>query len=211
MAEVQSVTTFVMTDCLPWPDDAAPADAMGLLDPVALFEAGQQRLCGIRKISALGTTIRGAVATAAGEEVAIELATGQRPAGTIAWVAGGEAGIRFARPIDMLALLNRKLVAQAAERRTMPRVELRCGVGLKWSGNLATATLRNISARGLQVEGDDLPPRDSFVSLFIDGLVVPAGEIVWRKGKLAGFELMDELSWSSIMPWIRDVGRKGAS
>jgi hypothetical protein len=148
---------------------------------------------------------------AAGEEVAIELATGQRPAGTIAWVAGGEAGIRFARPIDMLALLNRKLVAQAAERRTMPRVELRCGVGLKWSGNLATATLRNISARGLQVEGDDLPPRDSFVSLFIDGLVVPAGEIVWRKGKLAGIELMDELSWSSIMPWIRDVGRKGAS
>ena len=96
---------------------------------------------------------------APGEEVAVELATGQRPAGTIDWVAGGEAGIRFKQPIDMLALLNRKLVSQPGERRTMPRVELRCGVGIKWGINLAAATLRNISARGLQVEGDGLPPQ----------------------------------------------------
>ena len=143
-----------------------------------------------------------------GDEVAIELPTGQRPAGTVEWVADGEAGIRFRQPIDMLALLNRKLVSQPGERRTMPRVELRCRVGIKWSGCLAAATLRNISARGLQVEGDGLPPRDTFVALFIDGLVVPAGEVVWRKGELAGIELMEELSWSSIMPWIRETGRK---
>ena len=215
MADVQSVTIFVMTAGLPWSDDARAddargADALGALDPVALFEGARQCQCGIRKISALGTTIRGPVSKAAGDAVAIELATGQRPAGTIDWVAGGEAGIRFARPIDMMALLNRKLVAQATERRTMPRVELRCGVGIKWSGNLASAQLRNISAKGLQVEGEDLPPRDSFISLFIDGLVVPAGEVVWRKGNLAGIELMDELKWSSIMPWIREVGRRGA-
>jgi hypothetical protein len=211
MADAQSVTMFVMTQSLPWPDDTRAADVLGTLDPVALFEGAGPRQCGIRRISALGTTIRGPVSKAAGAAVAIELPTGQRPAGTIEWVAGGEAGIRFDRPIDMLALLNRKLVAQAAERRTMPRVELRCGVGVKWSGNLAAATLRNISARGMQVEGEDLPPRDSFVSLFIDGLVVPAGEVVWRKGTLAGLELMDELSWTSLMPWIREVGRRTAA
>jgi hypothetical protein len=210
MAEAFSVTTFVMSAQLPWPDDAPPADAFGMLDPVALYEAGQPRACAIRKISALGTTIRGAVITVPGDEVAVELATGQRPAGTLDWVAGGEAGIRFKQPIDMLALLTRKLVAQPGERRTMPRVELRCGVGVKWGSNLATASLRNISARGLQIEGEGLPPRDSFVSLFIDGLIVPAGEVVWRKGALAGIELMDELSWSSLMPWIREASRKGS-
>lgn len=210
MAEALSVTTFVMADQLPWPDDVSPADVLGSLDPVALFEGGQRRPCAIRKISALGTTIRGAVTQAPGAEVAIELATGQRPVGTIDWVAGGEAGIRFKQPIDMLALLTRKLVDQPGERRTMPRVELRCRVGIKWGGNLAVATLRNISARGLQVEGDGLPPRDTFVALFIDGLIVPAGEVVWSKGKLAGIELMHELSWSSIMPWIRETSRKAA-
>jgi hypothetical protein len=209
MALAQSVTTFVMAARLPWPDDAPPADACGALDPIALYEAGQPRACAIRKISALGATIRGAVTRQQGEAVAVELATGQRPAGTIDWVAGGEAGIRFHQPIDMMALLTRKLVAQPGERRTMPRVELSCRVGLKWGSNLATATLRNISARGMQVEGADLPGRDSFVSLFIDGLIVPAGEVVWRKGALAGIELMEELSWSSLMPWVRETGRRG--
>ena len=211
MAEALSVTTFVMAAQLPWPDDVSPADALGLLDPVTLYHDGQRRPCAVRKISALGATIRGAVSQAAGGEVAVELATGQRPAGTIDWIAGGEAGIRFRQPIDMLALLNRKLVDQPGERRTMPRVELRCRVGVKWGGNLAVATLRNISARGLQVEGEGLPSRDTFVSLFIDGLIVPAGEVVWRKDRLAGIELMEELSWSSIMPWIRETNRKAVS
>ncbi len=209
MAEALSVTTFVMSAQLPWPDDAPPADGLGALDPVALLAAGERRSCAIRRISALGTTVRGAMTQAPGDEVAVELATGQRPAGTIEWVAGGEAGIRFNQPIDILALLNRKLISQPGERRTMPRVELRCAVGIKWGASVAAATLRNISAKGLQIEGDGLPPKDTFVSLFIDGLVVPAGEVVWRKGDLAGIELMDELSWSSIMPWVREVGRKG--
>lgn len=210
MPEALSVTTYVMADQLPWPDDAPPADALGSLDPVALYEAGQQRPCTIRKISALGTTIRGAVTRLPGDEVAVELLTGQRPAGTIDWVAGGEAGIRFKQPIDMVALLNRKLLSQPGERRTMPRVELRCGVGLKWGANVAAVALRNISAHGLQVEGDDLPPRDTFLSIFIERLIMPAGEVVWSKGRLAGIELMQELNWSSIMPWIREMARKAA-
>jgi hypothetical protein len=208
MAEYMSVTTFVMTAQLPWPDETSPADALGLLDPVELHFAGQRRACAIRKISALGATVRGATANTPGESVAVELATGQRPAGTIEWVAGGEAGIRFKQPIDMLALLNRKLISQPGERRTMPRVELRCPVGVKWSGNIAAASLCNISAKGLQIEGEDLPPRDTFVTLFIDGLNVPAGEVVWSRGDRAGIELMEELSWSSLMPWVREVGRR---
>jgi hypothetical protein len=110
----------------------------------------------------------------------------------------------------MIALLNRKLISQPGERRKMPRVELNCAVGVQWSGNLAAANLRNISARGLQIEGDGLPPRDTFVTLFIEGLNVPAGEVVWHKGDRAGIELMEELSWSSLMPWVREVGRRAA-
>ena len=67
MAEAQSVTTFVMEAQLPWPDDAPAADALGSLDPVILYVAGQQCLCTIRKISTLGTTIRGVGTQAPGE------------------------------------------------------------------------------------------------------------------------------------------------
>ena len=39
---------------------------------------------------------------------------------------------------------------------------------------------------------------------------MPAGEIAWQRDKLAGIELLEELSWSSIMPWIREQVRTGA-
>jgi hypothetical protein len=75
---------------------------------------------------------------------------------------------------------------------------------------LSIATMRNISARGLQIEGAELPPKGTYVSVFVEGLNVPPGEIIWSKGDLAGIELFEELSWSSLMPWIRGLVRSGA-
>ena len=199
-----------MEERLPWPDDGPAADLDGPFEAGVIHDAGQRRECSIRKISALGATLRGEVTSAPGEEITVELATGQRQQGTIDWVRGGEAGIKFKQPVDVLALINRNLISQPAERRTMPRVELRCGLHVKWGANLSPAIMRNISARGLQIEGDALPPRGTFVCVFIDGLNVPSGEVVWRKGDLAGIELFEELSWSSIIPWIRELGRRAA-
>ena len=209
MTDASSVTIFVMEDRLPWPDDGPAAVLDGPFDIGVIHAAGQRRECSIRKISALGATLCGGVTGAAGDAIAVELATGHRPHGIIDWVDGGEAGIKFKQPVDMLALINRNLISQPAERRAMPRVELRCPIHVKWGANLSPAVTRNISARGLQVEGADLPPRGTFVGLFIDGLVVPSGEVIWSKGNLAGIELLEELSWTSIIPWIREIGRKG--
>ena len=208
MAEAPSVTTFVMEDRLPWPEQNIAAGLGGPFDRGLIYDDGQARQCSIRSISALGATLCGEVMNGPGEEVALELATGQRPAGTIEWARGGEAGIRFKQPIDMLALINRKLISQPSERRAMPRIELRCGLYVKWAASLEAATLRNISSLGLQLEGEALPPRGTFVGLFVEGLNVPSGEVVWRKDNLAGIELFEELSWTSIIPWIREVSRK---
>lgn len=210
MADAPSVTTFVMDDRLPWPEEGPVSELDGPYDAGVIHDAGFRWNCSIRRISKLGATLRGDVAIAPGEEVAIELATGQRSQGTVDWVSGGEAGVVFKQPLDMIALINRNLISQPTERRAMPRVELRCRIHLKWGVSLAPAMLRNISARGLQIEGDELPPRGTFVSVFVEGLNVPPGEVVWTKGNLSGIELLDDLSWSSIIPWIREAGRKTA-
>ena len=63
--------------------------------------------------------------------------------------------------------------------------------------------VRNISARGLQLEGDELPAIGTFVSVFVEGLNMPAGEVIWRHDSLAGIEVFEELSWTSIIPWVR--------
>ena len=200
MAQSLSLTSFVMEHRLPWAEgsSAAPAGA-GRFDRALVIDAGQRRACTIRSVSPLGATLTGEIATREGEELALEL------------VGGGEAGVRFKQPIDVLALINRTLISQPTERRSMPRVELRCAARVKWGGSVCEAVLRNISARGMQVEAGGLPPRGTYVSIQIDGLNVPSGEVMWRKDNVAGIQLIEELSWTSLMPWIRKVSSRGAA
>ena len=210
MTEAASVTTFVMGAQLPWPDDAPVLDEAGPFEAGVIHDGGARLDCSIRRISALGATLRGSLKQAPGTEIAVELATGHRHPATVEWAKNGETGIRFHLPVDVLALINRKLVSQTAERRAMPRVEIRCSAFVKKGEEFLPVMVRNISAGGLQVEGEALPPQGTFVSIFIDGIIVPPGEIAWRKDRLAGIELLEELSWSSIMPWIREIVRTEA-
>ena len=211
LAEASSVTTIVVGERLPWPDDASPDSAKGPFDAASIYHSGARRDCEIRKISSLGVTVGSDLAPALGDRVAVELATGQRAAGKIAWTNRGEIGVRFEDSIDVLALLNRKLVSQTPERRTMPRLEVRCLAHIKSGERFVPTMLRNISTRGLQLEGTELPAVGTYVSVFVDGLNMPPGEVVWRRDNLAGVELFEELSWTSLIPWVRSVIRKTAN
>jgi hypothetical protein len=207
--DVPSVTTLVVGDRLPWPDDSWAGQEAGPLDSSALYISGSRQACSIRKISALGVTVATDIAPALGERAAVELVTGQRAAGRIAWTERNQLGVRFDDSIDVIALLNRKLVSQTRERRTMPRIEVRAPAHVKCGGQFWLATLRNISARGLQIEGDDLPAVGAYVSALVEGLNIPPGEVMWKRGKLAGVEVMEELSWTSIIPWVRGLVKQG--
>jgi hypothetical protein len=210
LADALSVTTVVVGDRLPWPDDL-PSGDRGPFDAAAFYHCGTRVDCEIRKISALGATLGTDLAPALGESVSVELVTGQRAAGRIAWTGRSELGVRFDDCIDVIALLNRKLVSQTPERRTMPRIEVRCPAHVKCAQNLWPAMLRNISSRGLQLEGGELPAKGTFVSVFVEGLNMPSGEVVWRSGKLAGIEVLEEISWTSIIPWVRSIVKKSAN
>jgi hypothetical protein len=211
LADSPSVTTVVVGDLLPWPEDRSVAQARGPFDAAAIYQSGVRQDCVIRKISALGVTIGSDLVPALGERVAVEIATGQRPAGRIAWTGRNELGVRFDDCIDIIALLNRKLVSQTPERRTMPRLELRCLAHIKCGGSFWPAMLRNISTRGLQMEGDQLPVPGTYAAVVVDGLNIPAGEVVWKRENIAGVELFEELSWTSIIPWVRRLVRNAAS
>lgn len=172
MTEALSSTVFVIDGKLPWPGPAGSYEAGGSFDPALLYDGRRRCPCTVSRISALGVTVRGAGPASGGQEVSIELANSLRPRARVEWTSDDEAGIRFERPVDVLALVNRNLVNQPAERRAMPRLEVSRPAYIKWGGNLVPATLRNISARGLQIEGQILPARRTFVSTFIDDLVV---------------------------------------
>ena len=170
----------------------------------AIYHSGVRQACAIRKISALGVTVASDLAPALGDKVAVELATGQRAAGKIAWTGRGELGVRFDDAIDVIALLNRKLVSQtpraadhAAARGALPRAhQMRREF-------LAGDAAQYLGAAACSSKASELPAVGTYVSVFVEGLNIPAGEVVWKRGELAGIELFEELSWTSIIPWVR--------
>ena len=210
MTGALSVTTVVVGDRLPWPENPFESVDQGPFDESTMYHAGLRHRCEIRKISALGATVTSELAPALGDRVSIELATGQRPGGKIAWVDAGELGVRFDESIDLIALLNRKLVNQTPERRTMPRLEVRCLAHIKCGENFLPAMLRDISSGGVQLEGSEMPRVGSYVSIFVEGLAIPSGEVIWGQGDVVGVELIEELSWTSIIPWVRSTVRRAA-
>lgn len=207
MTEAPSNTIFLVEDCLPWPDGAPPRAEKGAFERGVLIDSGSRVPCSISRISALGATLLTNHKKLVGGRVAVELGNGQRHSGAVDWVERDQLGVRFDEPVDILALINRTLVSQPVERRSMPRVELRCAIHIKYGEHYECATLRNISARGLQIEGQRLPPPGTYIAAFVDGLNIPAGELVWSRDGLAGIEVFEELSWTSIIPWVREVTR----
>ena len=201
---------IIVGDRLPWPDDSWASDDKGPFDSGAITVLGSRQECSIRKISSLGVTVSSDLTPPLGERASIELERASaRPEGGLD--GRRELGVRFDDSIDVIALFNRKLVSQTRERRTMPRIEVARAVHVKCGGQFWIATLRNISARGLQIEGDDLPAIGAYVSVLVEGLNIPPGEVVWMRGKLAGIEVMEELSWTSIIPWVRTLVKQAAA
>lgn len=209
-AEACSRSTFIISAMLPWVDKPMHLEEKGHFEGVGLHESGFRTECSVRSISPLGAILKGQIAATPGATVAVELATGQRHPATIAWVRDSSLGVGFKQPIDVLALIKRKLVSQPIERREMPRVELRCSAWLKDGEDFVAATVRNISSRGLQLEGEILPCAGAELRIFVEGLNVPPGEVVWRRDNLAGVRMRQELSWRLIMPWLRDLVRNQA-
>ena len=206
MPQPAHATSYVVDPDLPWSDDDAE-HLDGPFEPAALIGAGGRHDCRLFRIAPGGALLKTAAGARAGEPVALELPSGQRRSGRVHRAGRGELALAFDEPLDIVALINRNLVSQPAERRSMPRVELRAAVEVRWAEHLAAATLRNISSAGAQVEGDHLPPQGTLASLMIEGINLPPAEAVWRRARLAGFEFFEEVSWASLIAWVRDRHR----
>ena len=149
-------------------------------DAGAIYHSARARNASIRKISSLGVTIGSdlAPALATGRDRARDRPTARRQ---VAWTGRKELGIRFDDSIDVIALLNRELVSQtprtaddAAARSPLPRAHQvrRAFLARDDAQHLG----RGLSARRRRIAGRSGP----MSAVFVDGLNIPAGEVVWR-------------------------------
>jgi hypothetical protein len=206
MTEVLASTTiFSLGGDLPVAMPSPDKGCDSALDTAWLAGETAREPCLIRRFSAAGATLCLTTALAPGDAYILELKNGQAIPGTIGWNNGEEAGFVFDAPIDVVATLARNLAILPAERRSVPRVELRQTVNLRRGNNMEFARMRDISQTGVGIETELALQIGDKVQLAFDGLRPIEGVVRWAHDGLAGIAFDGELGWQTLMPWLRQV------
>lgn len=87
------------------------------------------------------------------------------------------------------------------QNRRSRRSQLLMTASLEVSGRALIVKLRNLSADGAQVEGDDIPVEGTEL-LFRRGELAVAGSIIWTKDKQAGIAFATKLDPDTVLNHI---------
>jgi hypothetical protein len=186
------------------PADAGPVVGdESLLRPGALARGSVRNACSVRKISAGGAILHCEDMVDPGERLELELMSGERLAGTVAWRSGMEIGLSFDSRIDVFAIIAQDIVSQPGERRRMPRVETVCPVLLETASGTELVTSRDVSQGGIKI---DVPRRlvpDERVSVTLEDFRPLEGVVRWSSDSVAGIAFLPELRWQELMLWLK--------
>lgn len=199
-------TIYSLSGEVPPVDDAAEADTIGLW-PGALTVGSIRQVCSIRKLSAGGAIVHVDGPVTLGEQLDLELMTGEQLVGTIAWWRGSEVGLRFETPIDVFAVIAQDIVSQPGERRRMPRVELVVQALLETAAGTELVTTRDISQGGAKLDVPFKLKVEERLLITLDGLPPQQGVVRWSSEHVAGVAFVPELRWQELMVWLKDRRR----
>jgi hypothetical protein len=200
-------STTVFSLCAELPASLPPAFQTGnaALDTGWLVHDEQRIPCFLGKFSAAGATLRLAEPLDEGAAFALELANGQCIPGTVSWSNGEEAGFLFDAPIDVVGTMARNLAILPAERRRVPRVELHQIVGIRHGDDFEFARTRDLSQAGVGIETGLKLAEDDRVQVAFDGLSPMGAVVKWATAGKAGIAFDAEISWQTLMPWLRQA------
>jgi hypothetical protein len=178
-------------------------DDRARLQPGAVGRGSLREICFLRKITPLGAVLCMESAPEVGEQLDLELLTGDRLRGCVEWVQGRDVGLRFDQAADMFALITRNLVHQPGDGRRMPRVELNCPAWLEAGSRREIVAVRNLSDGGACIETRVPLVVHEQVVVTLDGFRPAPAIVRWVQGLAAGIAFTPELPWQELMPWLR--------
>ena len=167
---------------------AAGAEARGaerytvLLRTAKLIADGAEYLCVLRDISATGVKLRLFHRLPAGD-MELEMTDGQRYVIEPVWCDGEHAGFRFARPVDVRALIETG--ADPYNRRKVRlNVSKQATVGVR--GSQFPVTLTNLSAHGAGIISQVPLMQYEQVRLEVDRMPVLYAKVCWCRAPRYG-------------------------
>jgi len=168
-----------------------------------LHSATAQDFCRIVNISTGGFMARVYHDVAVGDQVRIEMKSGQLLAGQVAWAREGHVGVEFRDVVDIEAALSNRNIADAAYLPRLPRIEVDYRMRLRCGSRYHTGRLCDISHGGAQVQiSESLSPETSVSFMVRDLPPIPAS-VRWTRGTRTGLSFNESVPLELLVRWIR--------
>jgi hypothetical protein len=159
-------------------------------------------LCLIRNISPGGLMGKIHLDLPRGESVTVEIRSGRRIAGHIAWSRDGMAGVQFDDRIDVLEVLHAPIHGEAELAQRMPRVRIGCPVTLTLEGGAKEKVkLIDVSQGGAKVEADFLKVGED-LTVAIHDLEPRRGVVRWAQDGRAGITFLTAIPFDALAHWV---------
>lgn len=180
-----------------------------LLRVGTLIVDGRRELCLIRNISTMGLMLHVYSVLREGQQVEVEMKTGQQLAGRVKWTRDSNVGLEFDAPIDVMAILASQLVSRSELKPRMPRVEVRCPATLRMGSHSYRVTTRDVSQGGAKIALDAVLPPDAEIVLSMEGFHSLHGVLRWCDGEAAGITFNSVLPWPHLVRWLKERREAG--
>lgn len=169
-----------------------------------LHAMGTKDFCRILNISSGGCMARVYHELAVGDEVKVEMKSGQLLTGSVTWAQDRHVGVAFCEPVDVEAALSSHQITAAGYLPRLPRMEVDYRMRLRCGSRYHSGRLRDISQRGAQVQiSGSLLPEDPVSFMLRDLPPVPAS-VRWTKGTRVGLSFHQSVPLEPLVRWIQD-------
>lgn len=182
--------------------------------PIARIEhAGGAELCRIRNISAGGLMAEAVTTPSAGAAVTIEIDSGCRLPGTVAWIREDNVGIRFDSRVDLRALFSGER-PRIGYRPRPPRLDMKCRATVRLGGVYHHVDVEDVSAGGIKLRLSLAKAAGRKAVVAIEGMTPVRGQVRWSKDGMTGIAFDRMIPFEELVRWMAkriDVAAVSAS
>ncbi|HKR18150.1 PilZ domain-containing protein [Rhizorhapis sp.] len=164
-------------------------------------EKGQE-LCLIRNISTGGVMANIYSTHEVGEQISLEIRSGQQLQGEIVWMRDGCVGIRFLESVNVDEMLKSASVDRNGLRTRPPRIEVYGQANIKIGDRTYSVDLCDLSQGGVKVTLPEPIAAGNEVVVSIGGLEDRKSLIRWQKNGRAGLSFVRPISFDLLVEWL---------
>jgi len=165
------------------------------------FGDGREELCLVRDISPEGLKAEIYVPAETGAHIEIELRTGHRLGGGIAWVDSKLIGVSFDEPMPMAAMMAHCSFDDRMGNLRPPRLSVSMTGLLKLGIEERVVHIGNISQAGVQIDIAQQLHAGSPCAIGLPGLIARPATVRWWRDGQAGLLLTEAFDYTEFAEW----------